>query len=277
MAVTDELIELNGLRFHYRDWASTTAGAPTLLFLHGFTGHSRIWDPAAQELTRTHRILALDQRGHGESAWGPPEGYTPQQLGDDLAAFVAALDLRNFTLVGLSMGGTASIEYAGRRPSELARLVIVDVTPEIAQAGRDRIAAGLEASDVFETRDVVIERMVAANPNGDPEAIARRARHNLMRTADGRWTWRWDRALRRRAVVEQTTFQPPETGWERCAAVTVPTLLIRGERSDIVSVEAGRQMVHVIPDCRFIEVAGSGHTVPYDRFEGFMEALRTFV
>jgi len=133
--VADELIELRGLRFHYRDWPSKRAGAPDLVLLHGFTGHARSWDSFAEAMTDGYRVLALDQRGHGETGWAPADRYGVGDMADDLTAFVKALGLRSFSLLGLSMGGMVTMEYAGRRPAELARAVIVDIGPEIVTAG----------------------------------------------------------------------------------------------------------------------------------------------
>src|SRR5437868_649595 len=82
--VTDELIELRGLRFHYRDWRPKRAGAPTLVLLHGFTGHARSWDGFADAMTDRYRVLALDQRGHGETAWAPADRYGRTEMVDDL-------------------------------------------------------------------------------------------------------------------------------------------------------------------------------------------------
>src|SRR5207248_6054524 len=117
--VTDELIELRGLRFHYRDWRPKRAGAPTLVLLHGFTGHARSWDAFADAMTDRYRVLALDQRGHGETGWVPADRYATADMADDLAAFVKAMGLKKFSLLGLSMGGMVTMEYAGRRPPEL--------------------------------------------------------------------------------------------------------------------------------------------------------------
>ena len=108
-AVTDQLIMLNGLRFHYRDWPrqerpSTRAKTQDLVLLHGFTGHARSWDSFAQAMSRDFRVLALDQRGHGESAWASPDQYGVDYMVHDLEAFVAALGLDRFILLGLSMG-----------------------------------------------------------------------------------------------------------------------------------------------------------------------------
>src|ERR1017187_3335920 len=114
--VADELIEMRGLRFHYRDWPAQHAGAPDLVLLHGFTGHARSWDAFAEAMTDRYRVLALDQRGHGESAWSPEARYGNDEMVEDLQAFVAALKLDASTLVGLSMGGMVAMHYAGQRP-----------------------------------------------------------------------------------------------------------------------------------------------------------------
>src|SRR5438445_8269109 len=109
-AVTDELIEMRGLRFHYRDWPSKSDGAPELVLLHGFTGHARSWDSFAEAMTDRYHVLALDQRGHGESGWAPADRYATADMADDLEAFVRALGLNAFVLLGLSMGGMVAME-----------------------------------------------------------------------------------------------------------------------------------------------------------------------
>jgi pimeloyl-ACP methyl ester carboxylesterase len=163
-AVADELIEMRGLRFHYRDWPSTRAGAPDLVLLHGYTGHARSWDAFAEAMTDRYRVLALDQRGHGETGWAAAEHYGVEDMADDLEAFVQALGLSRFSLVGLSMGGMVAMEYAGRRPKELAALVIVDIGPEIVASGVERIQAGVQTSDIFTSRDEAFAAARVANP-----------------------------------------------------------------------------------------------------------------
>src|ERR1700730_3859733 len=151
--VVEELIEMHGLRCHLRDWPAKRSNAPSLVLLHGFTGHARSWDSFAEAMTDRYRVLALDQRGHGESGWAPADRYATSDMADDLVAFVAALGLADFSLVGLSMGGMVAMEFAGRRPPELASVVIVDIGPEIITSGVERIRTGVAASDVFESRD----------------------------------------------------------------------------------------------------------------------------
>ena len=97
-SVRDELIELRGLRFYYRDWASAKPNAPTLVLLHGYTGHARSWDSFAAAMSSRYRVLALDQRGHGETQWAAPTAYDTSEMVADVEAFVKALGLSNFAL-----------------------------------------------------------------------------------------------------------------------------------------------------------------------------------
>ena len=274
MTVDDELIEMRGLRFHYRDWPAQRTGARDLVLLHGFTGHARSWDAFAEAMTDRYRVLALDQRGHGETAWASADQYGVGEMTDDVAAFVAALGLRDFTLLGLSMGGNVAIHYGGRRPPELSRLVIVDIAPEIDPAGATRIQAGVRANDTFDSREAAFAAARAANST-PPEAHQRhRVHHSLMRTEDGRWTYRYDRALRSPTTVRT---RDPEAGWRAVANISVPTLLVRGEKSDVLSPEQAKRMLQTNANIRMTTVAGSGHSVPLDAPDGFLAACREFL
>lgn len=272
--VVDELIEMRALRFHYRDWPSTRADARDLVLLHGFTGHARSWDAFAAAMTDRYRVLALDQRGHGETAWAPADRYGVEEMAQDLTAFVAALGLKDFTLLGLSMGGMVAMRYAGERPRELAALVIVDIGPEIAAAGSGRIQAGLRASDVFATREAAFAAARAVNSTPPEDHHRHRVDMSLMRTEDGAWTYRYDRALRSPSALR---LRDAEAAWRSCAAIDVPTLLIRGAKSDILAPEVAQRMIETIPGARFALVEGSGHAIPLDAPDGFLAAARGFL
>ena len=273
-AVVDELIEMRGLRFHFRDWPSKRLNAPSLVLLHGFTGHARSWDAFAEAMTPGYRVLALDQRGHGETGWAAADRYGIDDMINDLEAFVQALGLQDFTLIGLSMGGLVTMEYAGRRPKALAACVIVDMGPEIDRSGSSRIRANVQAVDTFASREEAFA--VARAENSRPtEALHRqRSDASLMRTEDGRWTYRYDRALR---TPVNLRLRDPEKAWRSCANIEAPTLIVRGELSDILSPQIAERMVRTIPDARLVTVANAGHGVPYDAPEGFLAAVREFL
>ena len=269
--VRDDYLMLEGLRLHYRDWGDATA--PPLVLLHGFTGHARSWDSFARAMSRQYRVLALDQRGHGESGW--TTDYSTGAMVADLGAFVAALGLKRFDLLGLSMGGSVAYNYSGSRPAELGRLVIVDIGPELVASGSQRIQAGVQASDTFDSVEAAIVASRAANPRADEDEMSNRVRHNLMRTVDGRWTFRYDKALR--SPGRPRPRPSSDENWAAWRQITAPTLLLRGGVSDILSLETAERMAKEIPDCVLIEVPGSGHSIPLEAPARFLEAVQSFL
>ena len=273
--VIDELIELRGLRFHYRDWTSQQVNAPDLVLLHGYTGHCRSWDAFANVMTKQYRVLALDQRGHGETAWAPADQYGTMEMVADLDAFVSALRLERFVLLGLSMGGMVAIAYAGTRPVQLARLVIVDIAPEIASEGIRNIQQSVARSDVFDSVEDAFRRARADNPVPPEGHHYDRVRASLMRTDEGKWTYRYDRALR--DPGNQRLRLAVEEGWDSVASFNVPTLLIRGEHSPLLSRDVADKFVSIAKNSQLVEVPGSGHPVPLDKPEGFLDAIQTFL
>src|SRR3990172_3683948 len=257
---------LGGRRFHYREWPN--AGAEAVVLLHGFTGHARSWDSFAAAMQAGYHVYALDQRGHGDSAWA--EDYSVDAMVADMDRFARALGLKQLALLGLSMGGRTAYHYAGTHPEEVERLVIVDIGPDIHPAGATRINTGVQASDVFASPDEAVARARQANPNADPHESEHRTRNNLLLLDDGTWTFRYDGALR---SGERPLRRPDsETAWALLAKITAPTLLIRGEVSDVLAPETAEQMVRTIRECRFVEVPGSGHSIPLERPAGFLEA-----
>ena len=269
--VQDKTVQLNGLHFHYRDWGN--AGAQPLVLLHGYTSHARAWDTLARALCGRFQVLALDQRGHGETEWA--EDYAPERMVEDVDAFVRELGLRRFALLGLSMGGRNAYAYTAQHPEEVERLVIVDIGPEIVPAGSERIRAGVLTRDVFDDPEEAYRAARAANARPPEAELRHRVMSNLMQRDDGRWTWRYDTALR--APDRPLPRPDPEVAWALLPKITCPTLLVRGAESDILSRETAERMVHEIPNCRLVEVPDAGHSVPLDNPAGFIAAVDGFL
>jgi pimeloyl-ACP methyl ester carboxylesterase len=144
--VRDEIVTLDGLRFHYRDWGDLTA--PPVVVLHGYTQHAHSWVTVARALADRFRVLALDQRGFGESDWGAD--YHELRLVADLAGFVEALGLPTVSLVGFSIGGSAAISYAQLYPDRVERLVAFEcfTDPDVSlhMADADHVLVWLSAN-----------------------------------------------------------------------------------------------------------------------------------
>ena len=168
-----------------------------------------------------------------------------------------------------------AIAYAGTRPAQLERLVIVDIAPEIAAEGIRNIQHSVARSDVFDTVEEAFRRARVDNPIPPEGHHYDRVRASLMRTDEGKWTYRYDRALR--DPGNQRLRLAVEEGWDSVASFNVPTLLIRGEHSPLLSRDVADKFVSIAKNSQLVEVPGSGHPVPLDKPEGFLDAIQTFL
>src|SRR5436853_7236675 len=106
----DKRVALDEVELHYAEWGD--AANPPMVLLHGFMAHARTWDLFARDLARDYRVLALDQRGHGDTGPAPGDSYATDDYVGDVERFAAALGLGRFVLVGMSMGGRNGIVSA---------------------------------------------------------------------------------------------------------------------------------------------------------------------
>ena len=271
--LTDHTITLHGSTFHYTEQGDRHA--PPVVMLHGVTGHARSWDDEGAALAARYRVLALDQRGHGDSDPPADADYTIASLTGDLAAFVDALGLATFAVVGLSLGGRVGIQYAGTHPARVTRLVVIDIGPEIAPAGRTRVGGVMAmAPERFATVDEALAYARANNPRYADAMLRHRTEHALRRLPAGGFTWKYDRGLRQ--LVRSGRWSDPIDLWPAWRALTCPTLLVRGGESDILSAAIAKTMVEAQPNTRYVEIPGAGHTVPGDQPEAFLKLLREF-
>lgn len=270
----DHVLRLRGSHFHYTEWGPPAA--PPVLLLHGVTGHARTWDDEAGALAGRYRILALDQRGHGDSDPAPDGDYSTDALVADLDAFVRTLALPPVRLVGLSLGGRVGIAFAARHPAAIDRLVVVDIGPEVAAAGLGRVRTGMAgAPERLASIEDAVAWLRAANPRYQEAALRHRAGHGVRPLPDGGYTWKYDRALRE--AVRAGRWRDPVDLWPLWKALACPVLLVRGAESDILSADIAARMLALQPRARLVEVAGAGHTVPGDRPAEFLAALREFL
>lgn len=262
------------MRLHYLEWPHH-AGARTVLFLHGGALTAHTWDLTCLALSDAYRCIALDQRGHGESEWSAAMDYSLGAHVDDIEHVVAALGLEDFILVGMSLGGTNSIEFAARHSDQLKGLVLVDVGPELRAAGTSRISQFVQGESEFSSIDAIIERALAFNPRRNPEVLRMSLRNNLRRLPDGKWTWKYDRRHFGR-------FDPGQGGEVRrrlagrLPLITCPTLVVRGAESDVFLDEDAEKLTSALPDGRWVKVPGAGHSVQGDNPRQFVGELLTF-
>ena len=266
-----EVITLGDVSFHYLAWGND--GAPPVVLLHGFAGHARQWRFAAEALHPHFHVLALDQRGHGDSDW--TETYGSRVMVEDLARFVDALDLHHVTIVGQSMGGMNAMAYAAMHPERIDRVVLGDIGPETASAGVQRIREHVQQRDTFSSVDDAFEFERSQNPRAQEWMLRERVEHNLRELPDGQLTWKYDKALR-----ENMGRQPEPSGeerWQMWRKIQAQVLVVRGEESDLLSPEIARRMLDELPNAELVTLPGAGHTLMADQPEAFVAAVRDWL
>jgi pimeloyl-ACP methyl ester carboxylesterase len=272
------------LRLHVLEWSSE--GVP-LLLLHGFGNDAHIWDDFAPSVAPYYRTLALDHRGHGDSAWDPERRYEHEAMLEDVERATEELGIARLVLIGHSLGGRIATLFAGRHPERLAGLVIVDVGPEVDARGKLRIRMDVESqpAPVFGSVAEYARALSLAYPAATPAALARMAQHGLRQREDGRYELKMDPALRgafsQRETPEQAEAREREltrVSWEALAKVPCPTLVVRGAASDILSPDVAERMAEdVLQKGRLAIVPRAGHSVMTDNPEGFRDAVCEFV
>jgi pimeloyl-ACP methyl ester carboxylesterase len=265
---------LRRMRFHYLDWG--IAGQPPIVFLHGGGLNAHTWDLVCLALRRERHCVALDQRGHGESEWSPQMDYSTESHVGDLDAFVDALGLTRFVLVGMSLGGVNALAWAGRHSDRLDGLVIVDVGPEIRTEGVVKIAAFTSEAAPLASVDEYVERAMAFNPRRNRELLRRSLLHNLRRMPDGRYMWKYDQ--RHRGKIDPDAYaRRRELLWSAVDRVQCPTLVVRGAQSDVFHDEDAARMADRLERGRWVKIDGAGHTVQGDNPAGLLVELRAFL
>ncbi|MBV8980885.1 MAG: alpha/beta hydrolase [Acidimicrobiia bacterium] len=257
-------------------------GAPSVVFFHGGGQTRHAWGTSLDVLAQEGwRAYSVDLRGHGESEWSPEGDYTLDGFLSDVQAIARSLGDQP-VLVGASLGGIASLAAVGESPEPIARaLVLVDVAPRIDRAGADRIGEFMMAHiDGFASLEEVADAVAAYNPHRPRPTDLSGLKKNV-RERDGRWYWHWDPAFmvgRFGSPDEtRTSVIQPERLERAAKTLTIPTLLVRGRMSDLLTDDGSREFLEVVPHARFVEVGGAGHMVAGDRNDLFNDAIVEFL
>jgi pimeloyl-ACP methyl ester carboxylesterase len=257
------------------DVGGDAAGLP-ILFLHGGGQTRHSWGRAAAELAASgYFVVSLDLRGHGDSDWAADGDYSLTTLSRDVQAVAAQLPARP-VLVGASLGGIAALLAVGESDAPVARgLVLVDITPKIDPAGVKRITDFMNARpEGFATLDEAADA-VANYMRGRPRPTAATGLLKNLRWRDGRYFWHWDPGVIRDSDVNRPDFVARLEAAAR--AVEIPTLLIRGARSEIVNADGVRHFLEHLPHAHFVDIADAGHMVAGDRNDAFNGAIFDFL
>jgi len=266
----ERFIEAGGVRLHYLDYG--TAGRTPMLYLHGGAVNAHWFDFVAAGFTADYHVRALDQRGHGDSAWADPPDYSYERYAADVAEVVAKLDLRDFVMVGHSMGGLVSLVYAATYPGRVKKIVIVDST---LVATPDRVAVlhevGAREGRSHATHREFVEnfRVRPAGTTAAPEILRYLAERSGRQGTEGRWRHKFDRN-----VYSKRVFLDIPPYWNR---IGIPALLVKGGRSERITPQIVADAKSRCARVELAEVPGSEHHVTLDNPQGFVEVAKAFL
>jgi len=272
---TDEYVDLDGLRLHYTDW---NPGADRhVLLLHGLNVQCHTWDPVAAELARDRHVIALDLRGHGLSDW-TRDGYFVTDFAADVQGLADAIGLETFDIVGHSLGCRVGIVYAGEHPERVRKLVLSDAGPEFPQAALE-FANKVVSSAGGETRGFGTEEEALAyyrgnHPEWQPVFWDLHVRHQLRRNWAGKLIFRADPDLF--WLLGSAGRRDDPIVWEGVDKLTMPTLILWGERSPFFDDDIAGRMLERMADGRLVRTS-TGHYIPREAPDEFLAIVRDFL
>ncbi|MCC6849017.1 MAG: alpha/beta hydrolase [Deltaproteobacteria bacterium] len=256
-------------------WGDPSAAPVVLLPGGGQTRHS--WRGAGRAIARAGwYAVSLDARGHGDSAWPEDGDYTIDAFVADLRAVAATLRCPP-VVVGASLGGITALVAEGEGAGTAAAVVLVDVAAKIEIAGAERVRAFMSAfPDGFASLEDAADVVAAYLPHRPrPRQLAGLTK-SLRRGSDGRWRWHWDPRFLGGARPPSDVANPHRLT-AAAAQLAVPTLLVRGQQSDVLSEEGAAEFLRLVPHARYVDVTDAGHMVAGDRNDRFTDAVLGFL
>ncbi len=264
------------------DIAGPRHGAPVLL-LHGGGQTRHAWGSTQESLSQDCYVVSMDLRGHGDSGWAPDGDYTLDAFARDIRAVGEQFD-HPPVMVGASLGGISSLVAIGEMagPPIATALVLVDVAPRMEMNGINRIGTFMTSNlDGFASLEEVADVIAAYNPHRPRPQNLDGLKKNLRQRADGRWVWHWDPRF-----VSGRFGSPDETRsslinsnrlHDAARNITIPSLLVRGRMSDLLSEAGAKEFVELVPHAEFVDIANAGHMVAGDKNDIFNDAVIDFV
>ena len=284
MTYVDRTVEsADGLSLHLRDYSGPSEDAPVVLCLHGLTRNARDFAAVAESLRRRFRVVVMEQRGRGQSQHDAnPANYQLSTYVGDTARALNALNIDRVIVLGTSMGGLMGMLMAAQPDTPVRALVLNDVGPVVEADGIARIQSyvgkGPQAGDWNEAAAAARATNGSALPEWQQEDWLAFARNLYRENTEGQPVLDYDPAIATPLNEAPETAAPADL-WPVFDRISVPTLVIRGALSDILSAATVREMARRKPDLVPVEVPGRGHApmldeaVARDAIETFLESF----
>ena len=252
-----------------------------VIFLHGGGQTRHSWGDSAKTLALNgYYSIALDARGHGDSSWSELGNYTIEDLGKDLEEVIKQIGKKP-ALVGASMGGLTSLIAEGESENSISSaIILVDIAPKAEQKGIERIFAFMSSNKHgFASIAEAAESVSAYLPNRTKPKDHSRLEKNLRLRADGRYYWHWDMKMLElwKSITPDQQIKNETRMYQAAKNLKVPTMIVRGGMSDVVSEKVMAEFLDEVPHVRSVNVSGAGHMVAGDSNHAFTNAVLDFL
>jgi pimeloyl-ACP methyl ester carboxylesterase len=265
--LTQSSAQVGGLRVSY-----LSSGAPvrgTLVLLHGSGLTARTWTALIGLLGPDYRCVAPDLRGHGDTDWPAAPDYDLADFGSDVIGLLHQLDVRRPVLVGMSLGGLIALHLAAGGFAADA-LVLVDCGPRMVA----RPAPEFLRRHSYPSLDEAVAAALRFNPRRSADLLSRSLAQNMVRSASGAWSWKWDP---RRIDGAHARRTQAEDLWAGLAGITCPTLVVRGADSETFPRASAEELRAALPHGVLDTVNGAGHNVQGDNPVGLAASVSRFL
>jgi pimeloyl-ACP methyl ester carboxylesterase len=249
-----------------------------ILFLHGVGQTRHAWGRAAQQLANEGwRTITVDLRGHGDSDWAQDGDYSADAYRDDCIAVIEQLGGRP-VLVGASLGGITAMLAEGRDDdNHSSGLVLVDIAPKSNPKGAKRIQTFMRSGmDGFSSLEDAAAAIAAFTPQR-VRSTNLEGLKKVLRERDGHWYWHWDPLILHGENRDKFISRLHELTDEAMNHVSVPTLLVHGRLSDVVTQEGIDTLLSRLPNVTLVEVDGAAHMIAGDKNDSFSDAVTNFL
>lgn len=249
-----------------------------MVMLHPSSGYGRIWDHTARSLQPDFRIIAPDQRGHGDTD-KPEGGYSGEDFTADLRGLVQALGLGKIVIVGHSLGGRVAMIYAGLYPDEVSHIVLVggphysslfEISGE--RERRAAVAGPMRPLTKFASADEAQAYLRRARPTWTGEAVRHAVLHNMNHQPDGSVEFKYDPEK-----VALGLSHIPDDLTEYVRRITCPVLFARGPNSPQLPIERAREAADLFANCRIVDVEDSEYWIECENPAALARVIREFV
>jgi non-heme chloroperoxidase len=264
----------NGVTIAGDSWGDPDG--PLILLQHGGGQTRHAWKGAGETLGAAgYYAVAFDARGHGDSDWAPDGVYGMDIMVEDLKCVIEALGGKRPVLVGASMGGGTSLVATGEDHIDATALVMVDIAPQIEPEGVDKIMAFMsQKPEGFSSLQEVADAIASYQPHRKAPKNLDGLAKNVREGEDGKYRWHWDPQFR---TIRRDMNKRKER-LEACTRnLTLPTLLVRGGLSDVLSEEGAQGFLKLCTHSEYVNVTDAGHMVAGDRNDVFGTSVIEFL